>query len=155
MMEAGNVREICIRCVKPQRKLLEWAIALTVANLLPCAGAGLLKSSKKRSLSSGKSRFIFAFAENEPVGFCAFRVEKALLFIYELHVSEGYRSLSVGTKMLEQCKRARPEHIQSLALRVRKNNHRGIAFYERNGFEREDCGNVSEPYTYMHCRTFR
>ncbi len=56
--------------------------------------------------------------------------------ITELIVDSDYRSLGIGQKLIDQVKEiAKQDNVKLMRVVVSKKNERGIAFYERSGFE--------------------
>lgn len=138
-----------IVATKPSRKLVSWAVDLTVESIRPYVHSGCMKFVKGRSLRNKKTRFIFAFEDSAPVGFCAFRLESNTCFIYEIHVHARHRSRSIGTKMLDCVRKHVADLVESIALQVHRRNTRAEAFYAKYGFAYDDTLEASPNYSSM------
>lgn len=148
-MEGHERQVLDVRSLKPVRKLVTWAIDLTVENLKAYVSLGCLRFSKSKSLRNPKTKFIFVFLRSEAVGFCAFRIEAHTAFIYEIHVHAKHRSANAGSQMLESCKRNMPQDVRRIVLQVHKNNSGAVRFYERNGFKHDPTAFPSPNYHVM------
>lgn len=155
-MSTGNFTEktinneaVHIMATIPSKKLINWAVALTVKSIRPYVSSGCMKFVKSRSLKNKKTRFIFAFEDSAPVGFCAFRLERKICFVYEIHVDPRYRSRKIGTKMMDCVQEHAVEMAESIALQVHKRNKHAEAFYTKYGFVHDDMLEASPNYITM------
>ncbi|KAL0266170.1 UNVERIFIED_CONTAM: hypothetical protein PYX00_011887 [Menopon gallinae] len=135
--------------IRPSRRLIDWAVTLTVENIKPYVRNGCLWFAKSRSLKNRKTMFVFAFEESAPIGFCAFRLEGRTCFVYEIHVHPGHRSRQVGTRMLDCVSDHVVGKAEDIALQVHKDNKRAEAFYARYGFVHDHAPEVPSNYNTM------
>lgn len=124
-----------VRIEKPCSDFLEWAINLAVRNVEEYTKSRLLRHSKSKSIRNRMNNFVFCFVEDKPVGFITFRFSRDTAYVFELHVEEEYRSLGIGTSLLNECKGMYSDTVRKIVLYVHKENPRGIRFYEVHGFE--------------------
>lgn len=139
--------DIEIKSMRPRRKLILWAIDLVVQNTKHCYNKGLLGVSKKKSLTNPRTKFIFAFLEGKAIGFCAFRIEEDMAFVYEIHLEAGSQSKKIGKRLLDHCKEVLPHRIDKIFLQVHLDNIRAIKFYRENGF--------TEDYTFSPAKSYK
>jgi ribosomal protein S18 acetylase RimI-like enzyme len=141
-----------------ERRVLEWALELTVNDIMPYSACNLLKTSKRRALSSRKNNTIVCFStqssapaeqhtvfdkqpcvsaelSSTPVGFIMFRFARTVMYVFELHVAEPHRSQGIGSMLLLQSIQAYADKTSSVVLYVHKQNTRAQAFYSKNGFK--------------------
>lgn len=147
--KSKNNGTVHISATIPSRKLISWAVHLTVESIRPYVHSGCMKFVKRRSLKNKKTRFVFAFENSVPIGFCAFRLENKTCFIYEIHLHPKFRSQKVGTKMLECVQEHVAEVVESIALQVHKGNVHAEAFYAKYGFVHDDTLEASPNYNAM------
>ncbi|CAD25460.3 putative zinc finger protein [Encephalitozoon cuniculi GB-M1] len=117
------------------KDLMEWAMGLVVANLRGYCRSPLLRFSKAKSLRNRKNNYILCLAGEKPVGFIMFRFSRDTTYVFELHVEEKYRSLGIGTLLLDECRKQYDSIVRRIVLYVYRENIRGLGFYMRNGFE--------------------
>ncbi len=88
---------------------------------------------------------LVARVEEKAVGLVTFSISprghfdtifQEFIDITELIVDSNYRSLGIGQKLIDEVKeRAKNDGIKLMRVVVSAKNERGIAFYERAGFE--------------------
>lgn len=118
---------------RPSRTYLAWAVDVATESSLRYSGSRMLRHSKKRSIGSRRNNFVFCVVEERPVGFMTFRYSRGAAYVLELHVAVEWRSRGIGARLLE---RSWEKHaVERVVLHVYRENVRGIAFYQRNGFE--------------------
>ncbi|KAG0442368.1 hypothetical protein DMUE_0321 [Dictyocoela muelleri] len=86
----------------------------------------IIRFSKQRSLINKNN--IFVTHDN---GFLMMRKERKNIIILEIHVDPNFRSIGIGSKLLQKAKTL---FKGKYVLYVNKDNLKAIRFYENNGF---------------------
>ncbi|MFW5829143.1 MAG: GNAT family N-acetyltransferase [Planctomycetota bacterium] len=83
--------------------------------------------------------------DGTPVGYCAWQVQTACLFLSKLYVLDGFRGRGLARRVLQAAVQAAHHHgLVRIALTVNRHNTVAIAAYERMGFRihRQVCADI-------------
>lgn len=99
------------------------------------------------------AEFYVVYSGNETVGFIAYYChdESKNAFVSMLMVREKFQRQGIGREFLdlviEDCKKLDKDRIR---LEVDKDNEKGLAFYEKNGFVREGAASDKSDYYVLN-----
>ncbi len=136
-----NIKDLeLIKTKKISKQDIERIVELTLSGIGTYTKTYLLKHSKTKSISSKHNNFIIlkdntssGNSSNNIIGFAMYRIDKELVFIYEIHVDPLYRHKGIGSRTMREL--ISDEINKTIILFVHKKNKIGQEFYEKIGFK--------------------
>ncbi len=81
--------------------------------------------------------YLLAYWDGEPAGYCAFKPEKAKMFLSKIYVRNVFRKRGIASALFDQVQKASSGKA-AIYLTVNKHNDSSIAVYEKLGFSVAD-----------------
>lgn len=121
-----------------------------VTGLVPYIKVPFLRHSKTKSVSSKSNNFIILREASLVYGFLMYRIEWSIIYIYELHVIEKFRSRGYGRRLMEELFES--EKNKSFVLFVHAQNLRAQKLYRSLGFVTAgENGNYFQMFRNSYC----
>lgn len=105
------------------------------------------KEAIQTEIAAGVCYFLL-YAENQPVGYTAYKLEKEVLFISKLYIKAEYRGKGYMSDIFSWYEKSANETAHKLQLRVNRQNQQAISVYLHKGFSvvKEDQASLGDGF---------
>lgn len=117
---------------KLSKQELVSALDILITGVKPFLNIPTLRHSKLKSLTSSKNNFLYIKIESKLAGFLMYRIEKHLVFLYEIHVAKEHQNKGIGSSLIKELFKS--VEGKTIILYVHKKNLTALGFYKKHDF---------------------